>query len=60
MPMASPGPFQPPSQEPFGFITHMIHPFCWRESPQWRWENRDQPNSCSQVLLPGAPLEPGD
>lgn len=36
--MASPGLFQPPSQEPFGFVTHMIHPFCRRESPRWRWE----------------------
>lgn len=31
--MASLGPLQPPSQEPFGFITHMIHPLCRHESP---------------------------
>lgn len=26
-------PFQPRSQEPFGFVTHMIHSFCRCESP---------------------------
>lgn len=69
--MASSGPFQPPSQEPFGFVTHMIHPFCRRESPQWRWENvrrggrpsRDTGTSQSLVhkgFCPGPVLEPED
>lgn len=61
--MASLGPLQPPSQEPFGFITHMIHPLCRHESPQWRWEHgrpdRDQPNSCTHDLLPEAPFGTG-
>lgn len=39
--MASPGPFQPPSQEPLGFVTHMIHPFCRRESPRMEVGERE-------------------
>lgn len=39
--VASPGPFQPPSQEPFGFVTHMIHPFCRRESPRMEVGERE-------------------
>lgn len=34
-------PFQPPSQEPFGFITYMIHAFCRYESAQMEVGERE-------------------
>lgn len=64
--MASPGPFQPPCQEPFGFVTHMIHALCRCESPRMEVGERSgerhgryKPHACSQGLPPGPPWNLG-
>lgn len=50
MQVAFPGPLQPPSQEPCGFVTHMIHSLCRRDSPRRRWERGRRAGGVAQAL----------